>query len=262
MQKAVKISQRLTACQPGETAASPVSPVACPPVPEPMVVDSYRLSRTERARRLASGLCLYCGASGHIIGTCPSRPPRPVVSTLQVEPEISTLPLLPVQLLTHRTSFCYSIRPPGLGLLGKLHLPRPSKTPQPPTEKASPGAQDRNHPRKTAWAWAYQVPVSTSVSASGMLPSWDNFLSGTGGTHRGHHPGTPLAFPPFTRGQMGIQWDPPVEWGVLPELSLQCSFTVSQNLPSPSQLHPRGEPRTPGKPRDLIWLRGVPACIQ
>ncbi len=47
MQRAVRISQCLTACQLGETALSPASPVACPPVPEPMHVDSHRLSRTE-----------------------------------------------------------------------------------------------------------------------------------------------------------------------------------------------------------------------
>ncbi len=40
MQKAVKISQRLTACLPDETAHSQASPAACPPVPEPMQLDS------------------------------------------------------------------------------------------------------------------------------------------------------------------------------------------------------------------------------
>ncbi len=102
MQKAIKISQRLTACQPDITAHSPSSPAACPPVPEPMQMDTNRLSRTERARRLATGLCLYCGVPGHLIRVCPSRPPRPAVSTLQVEPTISALPLLTVQLLTPR----------------------------------------------------------------------------------------------------------------------------------------------------------------
>ncbi len=73
-----------------------------------MQVDSYHLSRTERARHLTSGLCLYCGASRHFIRTCPSRPPHPLVSTLQVEPDISTLPLLTVQLLTSRHSILVS----------------------------------------------------------------------------------------------------------------------------------------------------------
>ncbi len=108
MQKAVNISQRLTACLLDETVHSQASPAACPPVPEPMQLDSNRLTRTERARHLATGLCLYCGASGHFIQKCPSRPPRPAVSTLQVEPDSSILPLLTVQLLTPHHSISVS----------------------------------------------------------------------------------------------------------------------------------------------------------
>ncbi len=132
MQKAVKISQRLTACLPDETAHSQASPAACPPVPEPMQLDSNRLTRTERARRLATGLCLYCRASGHFIQKCPSCPPRSAVSTLQVEPDISILPLLIVQLLTphHSISVSALIDSGSLGnfisqnLLRRLNLPR------------------------------------------------------------------------------------------------------------------------------------------
>jgi len=102
MQKAVRISQHLTTCQSDLTAHSPSSPAACPPVPEPIQVDSSRLSRQERARRLATGLCLYCGVSGHFIRMSASRPPCPVVSTIQFEPTISNLTLLEVQLLTPR----------------------------------------------------------------------------------------------------------------------------------------------------------------
>ncbi len=64
-----------------------------------MQVDSTRLARAEHIRRLAAGLCLYCGAPGHFLRACPVRPPRPLVSTLQFDPEIATLSLLPVQLL-------------------------------------------------------------------------------------------------------------------------------------------------------------------
>ncbi len=49
IQKAVKISQWLTTCLPDETAHSQASPAACPPVPEPMQLDSNRLTHTERA---------------------------------------------------------------------------------------------------------------------------------------------------------------------------------------------------------------------
>ncbi len=132
MQEAVKISQRLSACLPDENAHSQASPTACPPVPEPMQLDSHRLTRTERARRLATGLCLYCGTSGHFIQKCPSRPPRLAVSTLQVEPDISILPLLTVQLLTphHSISVSALIDSGSSGnfisqnLLKRLNLPR------------------------------------------------------------------------------------------------------------------------------------------
>ncbi|KAL0163695.1 hypothetical protein M9458_039448, partial [Cirrhinus mrigala] len=46
-------------------------------LPEPMQVDSTRLSRTERNRRITMGLCIYCGQPGHHIRNCPVRPPRP-----------------------------------------------------------------------------------------------------------------------------------------------------------------------------------------
>ncbi|MGL5566229.1 MAG: DUF4939 domain-containing protein [Plesiomonas sp.] len=41
--------------------------------PEPMQVGRARLSREERERRRSQGLCLYCGASGHIIRNCPVK---------------------------------------------------------------------------------------------------------------------------------------------------------------------------------------------
>ncbi len=108
IQKAVRISQRLTAWQPDETTHSQASPAACPPVPEPMQVDTNRFTRMERARHLATGPCLYCGASGHFIQKCPSRPPCPAVSTLCIEPEISQLPLMTFQLLATHNSVTVS----------------------------------------------------------------------------------------------------------------------------------------------------------
>ncbi len=136
MQKAVRISQRLTACLPAETAHSQASPTACPPVPQPMQVDTNGLTRTKRARRLAMGLCLYSGASVHFIQKCPSRPPRPAVSTLHIEPEISILPLMTVRLLTPHHSITVStlVESGSSGnfisqnLLTRLDLPRKWQT--------------------------------------------------------------------------------------------------------------------------------------
>ncbi|KAL0153973.1 hypothetical protein M9458_050730, partial [Cirrhinus mrigala] len=52
------------------------------PIPEPMVIDTRRLTQTERQRRITQGLCLYCGKPGHHIQDCPTRPLRPVVSSI------------------------------------------------------------------------------------------------------------------------------------------------------------------------------------
>ena len=41
--------------------------------PEPMQVGRARLSREERERRRAGGLCLYCGAAGHFLNQCPVK---------------------------------------------------------------------------------------------------------------------------------------------------------------------------------------------
>ncbi|KAJ1109663.1 hypothetical protein NDU88_007023 [Pleurodeles waltl] len=47
---------------------------------EPMQIDTTRgpLSASEREHRRRKGLCLYCGAAGHLIRTCPIRPTKPL----------------------------------------------------------------------------------------------------------------------------------------------------------------------------------------
>ncbi|KAK2869673.1 hypothetical protein Q7C36_001544 [Tachysurus vachellii] len=66
---------------PGKPFSRPESAL---PEPEPMQVDPTGLSLSERHGRLTLGLCLYCGASGHTIISCPIRPPPPhlVISAL------------------------------------------------------------------------------------------------------------------------------------------------------------------------------------
>ncbi|KAL0180330.1 hypothetical protein M9458_025772 [Cirrhinus mrigala] len=100
LQWTTRVSQRLAACQPPVTAPQSASVAACVPVPETMQVDSTRLSRTERNCRISLGLCLYCGNQGHLIRTCPVRPPRPVVSTIQSKVKTAHLTLLAVVLCT------------------------------------------------------------------------------------------------------------------------------------------------------------------
>ncbi len=132
MLKANRITQRLSACHTAEAAHQPVSPATGSPVPEPMQVDTARLSSQERARRMAAGLCLYCASTDHFIRFCPNKTPRPAVSTLQIDPVISTLSVLTVQLFTPVQSVTASALV-DLGssgnfisedLLSRLHLPR------------------------------------------------------------------------------------------------------------------------------------------
>ncbi len=110
MLRAGQISQRIAACHSEAIALPPAPPPAGYPGPEPMQVDANRLTSMVRARRLSCGLCLYCGSSGHFIRACPTHPPGPAVSTLHIDPAVSTLKLLTVQLLIPS----YSISVPAL----------------------------------------------------------------------------------------------------------------------------------------------------
>ncbi len=50
---------------------------------KPMQIDTNWLSFAERQRQLTQGFCLYFGAGGHVISSCPIRPPRPMVSVIK-----------------------------------------------------------------------------------------------------------------------------------------------------------------------------------
>ncbi|KAL2078348.1 hypothetical protein ACEWY4_026033 [Coilia grayii] len=84
IQLAIRVSHRREGCLrqgPSEPTRAP-RPVHHDFPPEahsretPMQIDTVRLSATERRRRMEQGLCLYCGATGHLLLTCPVRPPR------------------------------------------------------------------------------------------------------------------------------------------------------------------------------------------
>lgn len=49
--------------------------------PESMQLGRARLSPREHSRRLSSNCCLYCGAVGHYIATCPVKRPESLVGT-------------------------------------------------------------------------------------------------------------------------------------------------------------------------------------
>ncbi len=103
--KASRISQHLIACHSEPVIPAAISSRQAQPPPEPMVTDNYHLTPTERSRRIAQGLCLYCGSHGHILNTCPIRPPCPAVSTVHITPKFSSVPYINASLLYHDQSF-------------------------------------------------------------------------------------------------------------------------------------------------------------
>ncbi len=105
LQRALHISQHLTACHTEESFTTGASPATRPPAPEPMQMERYHLTPTERARRSNLGLCLYCGAHDHLLPDCSIRPTRPAVSTVQILPDVSKLPHIDALLIHMNQSF-------------------------------------------------------------------------------------------------------------------------------------------------------------
>ncbi|KAI2643080.1 Retrotransposon-derived protein PEG10 [Labeo rohita] len=63
--------QGLPATPQGHFSSVPGETVLSLPDPEPMQMGRSRLSQQEKQRRRERGLCLYCGATGHIAAQCP-----------------------------------------------------------------------------------------------------------------------------------------------------------------------------------------------
>ncbi len=108
IQLSIRVASRMHSCMKDQQSLTHSNPLLRRPEnispPEPMLVDNTRLSLKERHRRLSQGLCLYCGASGHTIATCPVRPPRLMVSA--ITPQVTNMcPLTAVvQLTAHDVS--------------------------------------------------------------------------------------------------------------------------------------------------------------
>ncbi|KAL0147889.1 hypothetical protein M9458_056810 [Cirrhinus mrigala] len=89
IQLSIRVANRIRGCMEGISCQNPTLQLRQPELPsppepavEPMQIDYSRLSSTERWRRLTQGLCLYCGQNGHLLQTCPVRPPRSMVSVV------------------------------------------------------------------------------------------------------------------------------------------------------------------------------------
>ncbi|KAL0148088.1 hypothetical protein M9458_056628, partial [Cirrhinus mrigala] len=65
--------QGLPATPQGHFSSVPGETVLSLPDPEPMQMGRSRLSQQEKQRRRERGLCLYCGAAGHIAAQCPNE---------------------------------------------------------------------------------------------------------------------------------------------------------------------------------------------
>ncbi len=80
---AIRIDNLLRSRRQPRFSSAPVGFTAPPPDSEPMQIGFTHLSEEERERRMRGNLCLYCGLSGHMRATCPTRPSRntPAVSS-------------------------------------------------------------------------------------------------------------------------------------------------------------------------------------
>ncbi len=153
-------------------------------------------------------------------------PPRLVVSTLQVESDISILPLLTVQLLTphHSISVSALIDSSSSGkcisqnLLRWLNLP----------------CKWQDQELKIETIQGIVGASSTDLHPSfSKLDAFQPFPFCSEETHRRPHSGMPMALTTFPRSQMGVQRDPPMEWILFPELYLQHPSTPCLSFQSP-----------------------------
>ncbi len=179
--KPQQVSQHLCAVS-AEERTSDISPINNSPNHEAMQTDQHHLSATERQRRIRLKLCLYCGEEGHLHQTCPVRPPRPAVSTIQLNTAvlIHANQLFPVKILFDSVFFW------------KFPLFSPTVHLQYPTPKESYLLSDHDNSRKTAGQWAGALENSR-VNTPYWLPAWGNiYLAGTGRIHRRCRPGAPV----------------------------------------------------------------------
>ncbi|KAL0172961.1 hypothetical protein M9458_033272 [Cirrhinus mrigala] len=83
IQTSVSTADRMNICfPPSKHTFLPRQPESGCPEPEPMQINTTRITQQERQCRLTQGLCLYCGSSGHDIIGCPIRPSRSSVSKI------------------------------------------------------------------------------------------------------------------------------------------------------------------------------------
>ncbi len=105
LQKALHVSQYLTACHSEESSPPAASPATVSPAPEPRQMDRYHLSKMERPRRVRQQLFLYCGADDRLLPAYPVCPSCPTVSTVHINPNVLNLPHIDFLLIHSNNSF-------------------------------------------------------------------------------------------------------------------------------------------------------------
>lgn len=202
--KAIRISQHLTACEKDLQLSPPPSIASSAPAPEPMHINSHHL--TERDRRIYSGLCLYCGVSGHLLHTCPVCPPRPAVSTIHLNPQISTILCMTIHFSSR---FHFSTSPHRLWILGEVHLSRHVELSAIEKKTSLPDPKPRHHSRKTTGLGQGQVPLPQHYAPCRVPIQGGPLIPGA--IHHGCSPGTPVAHPTFSSLGLEEQQGPTVE---------------------------------------------------
>ncbi len=109
IQHSIHCSSRMQSCFDKQTSWNRCTPSYCHPFPpepesEPMKTEAMPLAPAERQRWLSKGLFLYCGSGGHVISSCPTHPPRLLVSSIQPVPQNMSPLTIVVTLITPHIS--------------------------------------------------------------------------------------------------------------------------------------------------------------
>lgn len=107
--KAQSMSQHLAAVSVEEESSLATLFSENSPAPEPMQTDRYHLSHDERQCHIGQRLCLYCGDDGHLLQTCPIRPPRTAASTALINSVMTTHPYHDAVLIHASRSFTVKV---------------------------------------------------------------------------------------------------------------------------------------------------------
>ncbi len=90
---AIRLDNLLRSRRPSRQFPLQTSAFAGAPESEPMQVGVTHLSSEERERRVRNHLCLYCGLSGHLRATCPTRPSIKDTTVVCATPNTLNIPI-------------------------------------------------------------------------------------------------------------------------------------------------------------------------